>query len=64
MPKVIALLNGREKIIDLFRDQVHFAPQEDKHQKEKEEVNDPENPENIHKRREGTVNGLQGIEVL
>jgi hypothetical protein len=51
---LIALLNSREKIIDLFRDQVHFTPQENKHQKEKEEIDDPENSDNIHMCREGT----------
>jgi hypothetical protein len=49
-----AQFNSSEKIIDLSRDQVHFAPQENEDQKEKEEIDYPENPDNIHKRREGT----------
>jgi hypothetical protein len=56
----IAQFDRREKIIDLSRDQVHFAPQENEDQKEEEEIDYPENSENIHMRREGTENCLRG----
>jgi hypothetical protein len=49
MRNFIGLFNSREKIFDLFRNQVHFAPNENKHQKEKEEIDYPENSDKIHR---------------
>jgi hypothetical protein len=60
MRNFIGLFNSREKIFDLFRNQIRFAPNENKHQKEKEEIDYPKNSDKIHKRREGILNGLRG----
>jgi len=60
MRNFIALLNGGENFIDLFGNQIHFAPQEYEDQEEEEEVDYPENSDNIHRRREGTLSNLRG----
>jgi hypothetical protein len=60
MRDIITQLDCGDKIFDLSHDQVHFAPQENKDQEKKEEIDYPENPDNFHKRREGTLKNLRG----
>jgi hypothetical protein len=57
----IALFDNGENIVDLPCNQIHLAPQEYKDQEEEEEIDYPENPDNIHKRREGALNNLRGL---